>query len=160
MHGARRVQRGQHPVLLGYHACAIIRTQRVFDAHLLLVLVLMNVVLIDGVAEGDDAACEAMWVVLCLELHLLLLVHLDGMQAILVDVWRFVGQLSCQLLLLQLLLLILVLLDRWKIEILVLTRQTIVMIPLFTIDHQLKLRKLFSPRCSRLFLDFFLITLK
>lgn len=48
-----------------------------------------------------------MRVILGLQLHLLLLVHLDGVQAVFVYVWRLVGQLLCQLLLLHDLLLVL-----------------------------------------------------
>ena len=54
-----------------------------------------------------------MRVVLRLQLHLLLLVHLDRMQTILVEVRRFIGDLLKLLLLLQHLLLLLVLLD-WR----------------------------------------------
>jgi len=58
-------------------------------------------------------------VVLRLQLHLLLLVHLDRMQTILVEVRRFIGDLLKLLLLLQHLLLLLVLLDWREIEIFV-----------------------------------------
>lgn len=60
-----------------------------------------------------------MRVVLRLQLHLLLLVHLDRMQTILVEVRRFIGDLLKLLLLLQHLLLLLVLLDWREIEIFV-----------------------------------------
>lgn len=80
---------------------------------------LLDEVLIGGIAECDDSTCEAVWVVLGLQLHLLLLVHLDGVQTILVQMRRFVRNLLLQLLLLEQLLLLLVLFDGWEIEIFV-----------------------------------------
>lgn len=138
------MQSRQHSILLDGTTSACIRTQRVLDADLLLDNALLDEVLVDRVAEGNDTISQAVWVVLRLQLHLLLLMHLDGMQTILVEVRRLVRQLCLQLLLLQLLLLILILFDRWKIEILVFARKAIVVVPLFTIDHELKLRELFS----------------
>ena len=115
VHGARRMQSRQHSILLDGTTSACIRTQRVLDADLLLDDALLDEVLVDRVAEGNDTIGQAVWVVLRLQLHLLLLMHLDGMQTILVEVGRFVRQLCLQLLLLQLLLLILILFDRWEL---------------------------------------------
>ena len=45
----------------------------------------LDEVLISRVGKGDDASGEPVWMILRLQLHFLLLVHLDGMQAILVE---------------------------------------------------------------------------
>ena len=45
----------------------------------------LDEVLISRVGKGDDTSSEPVWMILRLQLHFLLLVHLDGMQAILVE---------------------------------------------------------------------------
>lgn len=70
--------------------------------HLFLDDAFLHEILIGWVAQSDDAACESVWVVLRLQLHLLLLLVLvDCLQAILVQMGRLVGNLLLQLLLLQ-----------------------------------------------------------
>lgn len=53
----------------------------------------LDEILVGGVAEGDDAASEPVGVVLRLQLHLLLLVHLYRVEAVLVEVRGFVRDL-------------------------------------------------------------------
>ena len=85
MDGARRVQRRQHSILL-----SMWRGQRMLRCNFFLDNTLLDEVLIRRVAQGDNATSESMRMVLCLQLHFLLLMHLDGMQAILVQVRRLV----------------------------------------------------------------------
>lgn len=81
MDGARWVQSRQHAILL-----CVWRCQRVLRRDLLFDDALLDEVLVGRVAQGDNSTGETVRVVLCLQLHLLLLVHLDCMQAVLVQV--------------------------------------------------------------------------
>lgn len=70
--------------------------------HFFLYDAFLHEILVCWVAQSNYAACESMWVVLRLQLHLLLLLVLvDCLQAILVKMRRLVGNLLLQLLLLQ-----------------------------------------------------------
>ena len=75
----------KHTVLL-----CVGRRQRVLRRYLLLYDTLVDKVLICRIAQGNDASSEPVRVILCLQLHLLLLVHLNGMQAILVQMGRLI----------------------------------------------------------------------
>lgn len=86
--GPWRVQRRQHSVLLGVR-----RGQGVLGRDFLFYNALLDEVLICRVGKGDDASGEPVWMILRLQLHFLLLVHLDGMQAILVEMRWLVGNL-------------------------------------------------------------------
>lgn len=61
--------------------------------HLLFDDALLDEILTSRVTEGNDSSRKTMWVVLGLQLHLLLLVHLDCMQTILIQVRRLVRNL-------------------------------------------------------------------
>lgn len=61
--------------------------------HLLFDDALLDEILTGRVTEGNDSSRKTMWVVLGLQLHLLLLVHLDCMQTILIQVRRLVRNL-------------------------------------------------------------------
>ena len=77
--GTWRVQRCQHSILLGMGW-----GQWVFRCDFLFYNAFLDEVLIGRVWKRDDTPSEPVRMILCLQLHLLLLVHLDGMQAILV----------------------------------------------------------------------------
>ena len=53
--------------------------------HFLFNNALLDEVLICRVGKRDNASGQPVWMILSLKLHLLLLVHLDGMEAILVE---------------------------------------------------------------------------
>ena len=103
VHRPRRMQRCKHAVLLDPSG----RAKRVLRHKFLLDDALLDEILVSRVTERNYSSRETMRVILGLQLHLLLLVHLDGVQAVLVYVWRLVGQLLRQLLLLHDLLLVL-----------------------------------------------------
>ena len=63
------------------------RRQRVLRGHLLFDNALLDKILTSGVAEGDNSTCKTVRMVLSLQLHFLLLVHLDGVQTVLIQVW-------------------------------------------------------------------------
>ena len=88
MDRARRVQGCQHSVLL-----RVGRVERVLRLQLLLDYAFLDEILVCWVAERDYAPSQTVRVVLGLQLHLLLLVHLDGVQTVFVQVWRLVAQL-------------------------------------------------------------------
>ena len=91
------MQSSEHAILFD-----VGRAKRVLRRHLFLNDAFLHEILVSWIAQSNDAACESVWVVLCLQLHLLLLLVLvDCLQAILVQMRRLVGNLLLQLLLLQ-----------------------------------------------------------